>query len=144
MADIELYESFHRNYYNKLIHVIGIPTIVWSVFLYTHRVNFLYFRVSTIVFIYYLLKYYKIDNVRFIRLAIFYYTLYGHSFDYYKRYNKSITKNMSIKYFMLGWILQLIGHRFFEGNSPALFSGLKNSLTVGPYFAYKNIEEILS
>ena len=143
MTDLELYENFHRNYFNKLIHLIGIPTLVWSVFLYTHRINIIFFRGSTLIFIYYLCKYYKIDKVRFMRLAIFYYTLYGYSFDTYKKYSKSITKNISIKYFMLGWILKLIGHYVFEGNSPALLSGLKNSLTIGPYFAYRSLEEIL-
>lgn len=141
--ELKFYESYHKNYYNKLIHIVGIPSIVWAVFLYTHRFKTIIGRISTILYSLYLYKYFKIDKTRFFRIAFFYYYLLHNSFKFYKNNNRSVSTNFAARIFTLGWILQFIGHGIFEKKAPALLSGFKKSITIGPYFAYKHLEELL-
>jgi len=131
------------NYYNKIIHILGIPSIVWAVFLYTHRFKTCFGKVSTLLYGYYLYKYFKIDKARFLRIGLFYYILLKNSHDVYitKKYKES--RNLAINVFVLGWILQFIGHAVFEKKSPALFNGFTKSITIGPFFAYKHLEELV-
>ena len=139
--ELDFYQSFHKNYYNQLIHVVGIPSIVWAVFLYSHRFNTWFGRVSTLLYSSYMLKYFNVDKPRFLRIALFYYMLLKHSFNKYSSLNKNDSRNLAIKVFSLGWILQFIGHGVFEKKAPALLNGFTKSITIGPYFAYKHLEE---
>mgnify|MGYP003686413199 FL=1 len=66
MNELEFYNKYHMNYYNKIIHILGIPSIVWAVFLYTHRFKTCFKKVSTLLYGYYLYKYFKIDKARFL------------------------------------------------------------------------------
>ena len=139
--ELTFYQSYHKNYYNQLIHVVGIPSIVWAVFLYTHRFKTWFGKGSTILYSLYMLKYYQVDKSRFLRIALFYYILLRNSFNKYSSLNRNDSRNLSIKVFSLGWILQFIGHGLFEKKAPALLNGFTKSITIGPYFAYKHLEE---
>ena len=139
--ELTFYQSYHTNYYNQLIHVVGIPSIVWAVFLYTHRFKSRIGRISWIIYSIYMLKYFHIDGPRFLKIALFYYMLLKHSFNKYRSLNKIDSRNLAIKIFSLGWILQFIGHGLFEKKAPALLNGFTKSITIGPYFAYKHLEE---
>ena len=141
VSELTFYQSYHKNYYNQLIHVVGIPSIVWAVFLYIHRINTWFGKGSTILYCLYMLKYYQVDKSRFLRIALFYYLLLRNSFNKYSSLNRNDSRNLAIKVFSFGWILQFIGHGLFEKKAPALLNGFTKSITIGPYFAYKHLEE---
>ena len=139
--ELDFYQSYHTNYYNQLIHVVGIPSIVWAVFLYLHRFKTRIGRISWFLYGIYMLKYFHVDKPRFLRIALFYYILLNNSFNKYNSLNINDSRNLAIKVFSLGWILQFIGHGLFEKKAPALLNGFTKSITIGPYFAYKHLEE---
>ena len=54
-----------------------------------------------------------------------------YSFNKYNSLNKNDSRNLAIKVFSLGWILQFIGHGLFEKKAPAL---LNHDFFINQYF----------
>ena len=141
IKEFDFYERYHRNSINKILHVIGIPTIVWSVLLYTHRIKIANIKLSNILYFYHLVKYMKINIHLGFLSSFFYYIIYTHSYEFY-------LKNKSLKYVIypqiFGWLLQFYGHIFHERNSPAILTSVKQSLTLAPLFVVNEIDLCLS
>ena len=56
------YNSYHQNKINKMIHLICIPLIVWSVFTLTHKYKIKKIRLSSLIFLYYFITYFMLNN----------------------------------------------------------------------------------
>ena len=56
---------------------------------------------------------------------------FGHVF-----LKENFSKLVNINIHILGWIFQIIGHKIFEKNTPALIDNLYDSLLFAPYFTY--------
>ena len=132
------YHKYHKNIVNKVLHMFGIPLIVWSSFLITHRFRIMETRLSMILYTIYLTLYFKIDRLIGTQAGVIYYLIYNHSLQFYKN-----NKNNSIKYAIylkyLSWFIQFYGHYFHEGNKPALLDGLVQSFTMAPLFVVYNM-----
>ncbi len=141
--DLVFYNSFHKNKYNKLLHVIGIPLIVWSTFLITHKIK-INTKLSTVLYLTYLFSYLKISKFYGLISGLFYYLLYYHSHNLYK----TINKKKLIHYFagaqLFSWFIQFYGHKYYEKNRPALLTGFVQSFTMAPLFAVYHFCEFLT
>ena len=56
------YSMYHKNKVNIGLHVIGIPMIVWSSFLLTHKYKIMYSRLSTLLYFIYMTYYISINK----------------------------------------------------------------------------------
>jgi uncharacterized membrane protein YGL010W len=150
------YEQFHQHKYNKLVHIICIPGIVWSIFgLVNHAASHIGYSPNSIltmpanlIYIAYMLYYYKlgapIDILR--KTMLFYAIILYHSSAFYK--SAHINQRSSFYIFagiqVLSWVFQILSHKVIEKNSPALLSGIKQSVLTAPIFVIEELNSYLT
>ena len=139
------YERYHKNFINKLVHLFCIPILVWTSTVFFSLIPFKYgfnsdiylvkpieFNVATIIGLLYCSYYFYLDydigKIFLLLFAIFLYT----SNLFLLNYDPLIAVYMHIG----SWILQILSHKFIEGNQPALLSGIIQSFTMAPFFVY--------
>jgi uncharacterized membrane protein YGL010W len=151
------YSQYHRNFGNKLIHFICIPSICFSLFVLLNYIPFEFdftkyipnsnntylekitipkctfiLRPSFILYLLYFIYYiYLSPCIGLITNVLYFGLLLGADFFYCEVSNAFI--------YALGiqagsWLLQLIGHSQCEGNKPAFTKGLLDSIMVAPLF----------
>ena len=158
----QFYKKYHKNKINKIIHILCIPLIVWSLSVLLNSIVFnvnMYFikdttninsnltffnldiYLSSIILFFYLLMYTIIDTTCFKPMLFFlsfiwitsYYFLHNCSYPYYY----AIIVNI------FSWIMQFIGHGVFEGNRPALIDSISQSFLMAPLFSYYEFKELI-
>ena len=144
------YEKHHKNKFNKLIHIICIPILVWTVTVmlssiplqYEFQFNNLYLKplklnTATVVAFLYTCYYFYLDyQIGKSWLYFFGIILYTSNLFILSKQN---ALEISIYLHILSWILQILSHRFIEGNQPALLTGIIQSFTMAPFFVYLEI-----
>ena len=131
------YSSYHLTRGNQWTHYLGIPMIVITLLGLLTQVQFGVLDLGLVVMGLSLVWYFLMDW----RLAIPFSFLVG-SFYYL---GKSLPLQVQVVGFVLGWILQFIGHYFFEKRSPAFYKNFEH-LLVGPiwifakWVGYKNVD----
>tara|TARA_Y100000591_G_C21828163_1_gene697919 strand:- start:471 stop:941 length:471 start_codon:yes stop_codon:yes gene_type:complete len=141
-TDIFLYQSYHKDPINKLIHFIFIPVIMYSILVTSGKFYYIVYRYKDhkIIFqmgfdellilfydIYYLTYGIKIGTIMFLYNLIFYIvskTIYS-----FFKHSSAVTFNL----FLFAFVIQFLGH-FIEGSRPAMFTGLKQTLLQAPLF----------
>ncbi len=127
------YENDHQIFGNKITHYFGIPLIVVSLFnLFSHWIflgEWGYFRIdaAVVLILMSLVSYFFMDW----KIAIpFSFVLSGFYF-----LGRVLCHQVAWAFFFAGWILQGIGHAFYEKKSPTF---LKNwiHLLIGPLWIF--------
>jgi len=131
------YDSYHKTTGNKITHYFGISFIVVSMLgllshlklenispkiVHTDGALLLLF----ICFLWYLYLDWKIASPFILALFVLY------------NIGRSLQVNLNLCLFILGWILQGIGHYVYEKNSPAFFRNLIH-LTIGPLWIFAKL-----
>lgn len=134
------YSSFHKTKGNRITHYFGIPMIVMSLFGLLSLWDapnalieaywsspFLHLDGGTIVIllgmIWYAFLDWKISGAFIFVLMGFYFL------------GRAIPTPMNLGLFVLGWILQGIGHAVFEKKSPAFLKNIEH-LLIGPLWIF--------
>ena len=134
---LSTYKSVHLNVKNIRTHFIGIPLIIWSIAVLMTRLTFelaidervFILSLATIVSVVVLFYYLILSPV----LSIWALCLFGPLI-----YSAHLTTSLDYQFllaiavFIVGWILQFIGHAF-EKAKPAFIDDL-NQLFIGPLF----------
>ncbi len=125
------YESFHQTRGNKITHYAGIPMIVFSTF------GFLSIWGATVESV--------IGIILMILIAAFYVSLqpmWGTLFTIVVAAFYTASQYLPLQWhiilFVLGWILQGLGHYKYEKKSPAFLQNL-NHLLIGPFWIFYNL-----
>lgn len=157
----QFYKKYHKNKINKIIHIFCIPLIVWSFSVILHTIIFTFCTNILIPLLdqSYTINIIKFDiNLSFILLSIYLlmYTLFDSSYfkpmliflsfiwmsSYYFLYNVSHPLTYALIINIFSWIMQFIGHGFFEGNRPALIDSVTQSFLMAPLFSYLEFKEL--
>ena len=126
---LESYEKNHQNPINEAIHIIAIPLIMFSILGMTAAFDiFLEYILVGIVLFYYL-KLSKIAALLMLVWLLIYLGLVA--------LLKPYIIEISLLLFVLGWILQFLGH-FIEGKRPSFFEDLRYFL-IGPLFVVQKV-----
>ena len=138
VAYFEDYEKFHRTLGNRRSHVVGIPLIVvgllgllaglelgWEVPGGLLRLD-VGVVVVTAVSLFYIWLDLKIGVAFDFVLAGFYFL------------GRALNAPWAWGLFILGWILQAVGHAYYERKSPAFFKNLTH-LLIGPVWIFSNV-----
>lgn len=134
VEQLSTYKSVHLNPRNIQTHFIGIPLIIWSAFLLFATIRIPLGDADNVnlgmildigIMLYYLRLHAKLALGLALFLAPVIYTteLVAHSENAF---------GLAITVFIVGWIFQLIGHRY-EKAKPAFVDDL-NQLLIGPFF----------
>ena len=122
------YKTYHTEKINIIIHQICIPILLITFY------SLVSLKLSIIINLFYsinfllfdLLSKKSINSIIYLQIIYFIHFLFRNYFS----------SKINIIIHIIGWVLQIIGHKFYEGNSPALIDNLYDSLLFGPYFTY--------
>lgn len=131
------YAGYHQDVRNRRAHAVGIPLIVLGLLGLLHATPLLRIgpvdpAVVTAVAV--LLYYVSLDMRGALISAIAFAVLYGIALH--------LTWELSIGAFILGWVFQLVGHRF-EGNKPKFLENLVY-LLIGPLYFFQEFFDSLT
>lgn len=135
---LSTYKSVHLNPKNIRTHFVGIPLIIWSLFLLLNLIpiNFavandpvITFNIATIFTLGVLIYYFLLHARLAVGLTLFIIPVL---------YTSSLVAQMpnaiwiAVAVFLIGWVIQFIGHHY-EKAKPAFVDDL-NQLLIGPFF----------
>jgi len=131
------YEQVHFDRTNKLFHYVGVPMIMISllgglshVVLWMKPDSILQLDVAVLMVILVGLRYLFLSfelGLSFLPILIGFYFL-----------GRAIPMPALWSVFIVGWILQLVGHKFFEKKSPAFTRNLEH-LLIGPLWIFSSL-----
>jgi|SRR5579863_3502041 len=123
------YGSYHSDGRNRVCHAVGIPLIVLGVMglLHLARIGPIDSAIVTSVFV--LVYYATIDPRGAVLSAIVFAVLY--------LAGSHLTWQLSLAAFVLGWVFQLVGHKF-EGTKPKFLENLVY-LLIGPLYVFEEL-----
>lgn len=129
------YGRFHRDPRNRLTHCFGVPAIIYAVLiplaLQVNTVAGVALRLDRLVIVLAALGYIALDTGLGVTLTVIL-ALLGAAAEQTCALGPSMALAVAAAVFVLGWVLQLFGHRL-EGNRPALLTNLAQIL-VAPLF----------
>jgi uncharacterized membrane protein YGL010W len=130
---LDSYHAFHQNKINRMMHLFGIPTVVFSIF-----IGLGWISLAPVLFAVGIIYYLWLDLVTGVAATVVLIPILLAAMQV-----SALPFNESLIWFIastvLGWILQLGGH-VFEGKRPAFLSNIVQLLN-GPLFF---VTEILS
>jgi uncharacterized membrane protein YGL010W len=116
------YATYHRDKRNRLCHEIGIPLIVLGIVVALRLVHFGPVDLAMVAIVATSFYYAKLVGGAAVNAIVGFVVLYAIA--------TFLTWPFAIAAFVLGWILQFVGH-YFEGKNPAFLTNLLH-LLVGP------------
>ena len=136
------YEGHHCNKYNKMTHYLGIPLIIVGLMGLLARIPFSFhvyagYQIDAAIItaaVVYFLFYVRMHFV----LSIF--MLGCFAGFYYVAMYMNIYALLGV--FVVGWILQLVGHAVFEKEKPSFMDNLVH-LLIGPLWILNNIIKVV-
>jgi uncharacterized membrane protein YGL010W len=120
---MQSYGAYHRDPRNKLTHFFGVPLVTFSLFLFLGWFRFVHpevlpITVATLFYLGVMIYYLRLDwAIALIQLP-FTLTLLLLA-DWVARQSMALSFSLFLAAFVLGWVIQLIGHAI-EGRRPAL------------------------
>ena len=133
------YAAYHQTRGNKWFHRAGIPMIVLTIFGMLARVEIAAFsdvRIDAAVLLIVLTGLYYLVLEWRLGLAML-----GVSFLFYIA-GAAIPFTVNVVFFVLGWVLQFIGHTVYERRQPAFFQNGVH-LLIGPLWILNDLVPVV-
>ena len=128
---LTFYEVYHSEWRNKLIHFIFVPILLYTGF----SMVYYYAPYITIsAFIGYSVYYIYVDPVIGLSYVPIMIMMLNNV--------KSISFLSAFLIHVSSWIVQILSHKYFEGNAPALTKGLFQAITIAPLFTWYELFRI--
>jgi uncharacterized membrane protein YGL010W len=122
------YNEYHQTQGNKLTHYLGIPLIVFSTLGLLAMVSVGgWFDLGLVLWLASSVFYCRLDWKRGLPFALL-------TFGFYW-FSRWVTWDVHVGLFIVGWILQGIGHYKYEKKSPAFLTNLSH-LLIGPFWIF--------
>jgi uncharacterized membrane protein YGL010W len=122
------YKAYHQDNTNIVIHQLCVPLLLMS--FYSTVPIYLAFIVNTFYSVNYLL--FDVFSTKSIHSVYYLQSLFILHFAL--RQTLSVQSNIIIH--IASWLLQIVGHKFFENNTPAFLDNLYDSFLFAPYFTF--------
>jgi uncharacterized membrane protein YGL010W len=116
------YATYHRDKRNQLCHEIGIPLIVLAIVIALRLVHYGPVDLAMIAIVATSFYYASVAGGAAVNAIVGFVVLYAIAI--------LLTWPFAVAFFVIGWILQFVGH-YFEGKSPAFLTNLVH-LLIGP------------
>tara|TARA_B110000008_G_scaffold158652_1_gene159479 strand:+ start:224 stop:661 length:438 start_codon:yes stop_codon:yes gene_type:complete len=129
------YQKFHQNKINRVIHVATIPVLIWTLAFALQAI-----RATGAISLGYVYLYYLMDPATLFPMSVFWGGTYFSSYVLY--HNRPPWMWWYVGWLhVLAWVCQFAGHRFFEGNRPALMESVTQAFVTAPLFVYYEVNE---
>ena len=126
---LESYSNNHQHPTNEFIHILAIPFIIFAILGLLSAVNYVLGVFSVVIATVYYVKLSKVAAIVMLLWLLFYLVLIELVHSY--------ILEISLTLFLLGWVLQFIGHAI-EGKKPSFFEDLRH-LLIGPLFVAQKV-----
>lgn len=123
------YGAYHADGRNRVCHAFGIPLIVLGLMGLTHQAHIGPVDLAIVVSIAVLIYYATIDVRGALLSAVIFAVLYFAG--------TYLSWPVSLAAFVIGWVFQLVGHRF-EGSKPKFLENLVY-LLIGPLYIFEEM-----
>lgn len=123
------YSEYHKDIRNKRAHSVGIPLIVLGVLGLLSQVRLGLVDLAVAAAVAVLIYYATIDVRGALISAVFFAVLYAIAIH--------VPWQGDVGAFILGWVFQLVGHRF-EGNKPKFLENFVY-LLIGPLYFFQEV-----
>ena len=137
------YKLYHKDTINVWIHIFCIPMIVWSgsllltpIVVYNEYINLTFF-IALLYGFYYLVLDLFLGRLMFLFMITNWLTTYL----FY--YNTQSPLFWALVINVTAWVLQILGHKIFEGNQPAFMDSLIQSFLIAPMFVLIDVIKVL-
>ena len=130
------YAGYHQDIRNRRAHAVGIPLIVLGLLGLFHACPLLRIGpvdLAVLAAVAVLLYYVALDVRGALISAVAFAFLYGVAIR--------LSWELNVGVFILGWVFQLVGHRF-EGNKPKFLENLVY-LLIGPLYFFQELFDSL-
>lgn len=142
--EMAFYSAYHQEKRNVWIHVLGVPTITFTLFLVLSRFQLFSFEglevSASAIFVVAVLGYYFTLDLLFASVATL---LFGGLFLGAEYLTANLSSEMAWTCFgigqVVGWGSQFYGHFIFEKSRPALFDNLFQALVSAPLFVVADV-----
>ena len=122
------YKAYHQDNTNIVIHQFCVPLLLLS--FYSTVPIYFAFVVNTFYSVNYLL--FDVFSAKSIHSVYYLQSLFVLHFAF--RQTLSVQTNIIIH--IASWLLQIVGHKWFENNTPAFLDNLYDSFLFAPYFTF--------
>ena len=122
------YKAYHQDNTNVVIHQLCVPLLLMS--FYSTVPIYLAFVVNTFYSVNYLL--FDVFSTKSFHSVYYLQSLFLAHFVL--RQTLSVQSNIIIH--IASWLLQIVGHKWFENNTPAFLDNLYDSFLFAPYFTF--------
>lgn len=126
------YAHYHRDQRNIYTHFAGIPLIVIALFSLLSFEIVAGIKATHLLLVGSLLFYFRLSLTMGLVMLVFSLSCYALALQLVALNSTSAWLGSSVAVFVLGWVLQFIGH-YFEGKKPAFVDDLVG-LLIGPLF----------
>lgn len=155
-SDFNFYLKYHNKFWNKIVHLICIPGLCFSIFVLLNNIDLSYnflntkteidcifsIKSSLILYSFYIIYYLYLSPVIGFFCMLFYLIILILSNLFFCTVNNSYIWALIIH--ISSWIFQILSHKFIEGNSPAFKEGLIQSFLTAPLFIVVEILEFIT
>ena len=127
MDPILKYKAYHKNEVNINIHKICVPILLATAYALLPTINFyinLFYTVNYLLF--------DVFSKKSVYSAVYLQAIYGSGL----LMNEIFSNNQLYIIHGLSWILQILGHKVYEKNTPAFLDNLYDSLLFAPYVVF--------
>lgn len=135
--ELAFYRKHHHNTVNVLIHVLCVPLILFSSLLLGanhHLGGNIYANPAMVTALGYGVFYTLLDvSFGLPTIPLLLYTVYKFS-QIVNGANSSNANKTAVAMFILSWVAQFSGHKWFEKKAPSLFESLVQALVLAPFF----------
>lgn len=122
------YKAYHQDKINIVIHQACVPLLLIS--FYSVVPLYLAFVVNTFYSVNYLL--FDVFSTKSIHSVYYLQSVFLTHFIF--RQTLTVQSNLIIH--IASWLLQIVGHKWFENNTPAFLDNLYDSFLFAPYFTF--------
>lgn len=150
IEQFSFYGSYHQNIWNKLIHIVCVPCLLWTTLVWLSNTGPLPLLttpitsvlgletnagliISVIYGLYYICLERPSGFLAFVLIMIASKT----ASEY--RLKDPDANSVVLLYHVGSWMLQFAGHSFAEGRAPALFDNLLQSFILAPFFVFMEV-----
>ncbi len=142
--EMAFYSAYHQEKRNILIHILGVPTITFTLFLVLSRFELIqvggFGITAASIFAFVVLLYYFTLDVIF---AIGSVVVFGSLLALAQYLTASLDSTTAWSVFaaaqLVGWSAQFYGHFIFEKSRPALFDNLFQAVVSAPIFVVADV-----
>eukprot|EP00188_Purpureofilum_apyrenoidigerum_P000188 Plantae.Rhodophyta-Purpureofilum_apyrenoidigerum.ctg10728.p1 GENE.Plantae.Rhodophyta-Purpureofilum_apyrenoidigerum.ctg10728~~Plantae.Rhodophyta-Purpureofilum_apyrenoidigerum.ctg10728.p1 ORF type:complete len:180 (+),score=17.86 Plantae.Rhodophyta-Purpureofilum_apyrenoidigerum.ctg10728:89-628(+) len=125
------YHAYHKERRNQLVHIVGVPLIVLASLMLLRT-----FRMDGMVTSAYIVWYILLDLQYGLAAVPYLLTLWGAACVLHQTLGAHNAHVVAFVLNVCSWAAQILSHKHFEGNRPALLDNLLQAFVMAPLFVY--------